>query len=116
MPVGGGDFVAFDLAKTLGQCLARDNELALDLADRGGQLLAARDQIASVTGIAVTGLQRGAGDKLLAFQLLLQADQLAAQAFGEPLQLAELPPAFIEFPAVDADEAVERTHLRLPRT
>jgi len=47
LPIGCGDLVAFDLAEALGQRLARDDELALDLADRGGQLLPASGQVAA---------------------------------------------------------------------
>src|SRR5579859_3603201 len=75
LPIGGSDLVAFDLAEALGQCLARDDELALDLTDRGGELLAARGEIACVASVGVTGFRRGSGDLLLAHQLLLEADR-----------------------------------------
>src|SRR5262249_19520915 len=104
------DLVALHFLEGLAQRLARAGDLQLGLCRRLRELLAPRDEAHGIAGVAPRRLGRGGRGLLLADILGIEPEALFGELPRQLLEGRELPPALVELPSVEANEALERAH------
>ena len=108
--IGRSNLVALHLAVGLGQVFAGQRHLFLNRRERLLDLLPPLDHLPRVIAIGERRLARGGSDRLLRPLLGRETRLLLAQFLRERVEIGKLPPAFVELPAMQPNEAFERTH------